>query len=77
MKTKEGFTCPPILPMAFASSAGKRKYSINVLTSMPLKMSAVSRWNDPDIAIDWPIKDPILSEKDAKSSFLKNVELPP
>jgi len=22
------------------------------------------RWNDPDIAVDWPIEDPILSEKD-------------
>ena len=24
-------------------------------------------WNDPDLAIDWPVKDPILSEKDAVS----------
>jgi dTDP-4-dehydrorhamnose 3,5-epimerase len=23
-------------------------------------------WNDPDIGITWPIKDPILSEKDKK-----------
>jgi dTDP-4-dehydrorhamnose 3,5-epimerase len=22
------------------------------------------RWNDPDIAVDWPVSDPLLSEKD-------------
>lgn len=31
------------------------------------------RWNDPDIAIEWNISDPILSEKDAKAPFLKNI----
>ena len=29
-------------------------------------------WNDPDLAIDWPIKDPILSEKDAVYPLLVN-----
>ncbi|MBT4128480.1 MAG: dTDP-4-dehydrorhamnose 3,5-epimerase, partial [Nitrospina sp.] len=28
-------------------------------------------WNDPDLAIDWPAKDPILSEKDAKYPLFK------
>ncbi len=29
------------------------------------------RWNDPEINITWGIKDPILSEKDAKLPLLK------
>jgi dTDP-4-dehydrorhamnose 3,5-epimerase len=28
-------------------------------------------WNDPDIGIEWPIDNPILSEKDAKLPTLK------
>jgi dTDP-4-dehydrorhamnose 3,5-epimerase len=34
------------------------------------------RWNDPDLAIEWPINDPILSERDAVAPFLKGAELP-
>ena len=32
------------------------------------------RWNDPDIGIDWPIEDPILSPKDEAAPRL--AELP-
>jgi dTDP-4-dehydrorhamnose 3,5-epimerase len=30
-------------------------------------------WSDPDIGIDWPIKVPMLSEKDGQYSLLKNI----
>lgn len=31
------------------------------------------RWNDPDLSIDWPIKDPILSKADQNHPFLREV----
>lgn len=30
-------------------------------------------WNDPDLNIDWPIKEPVLSPKDANYSRLKDL----
>jgi len=35
------------------------------------------RWDDPDLAIAWPTKDPVLSEKDAAAPYLRDAELPP
>jgi len=32
------------------------------------------RWNDPEIGIQWPIKQPILSEKDAALPTLREAE---
>ena len=32
-------------------------------------------WNDPSLAISWPIKDPIISKKDANALSLKELYL--
>jgi len=32
------------------------------------------RWNDPDLAIDWPVKAPVLSEKDAAAPTLDEID---
>ena len=34
------------------------------------------RWDDPDIGIDWGLRDPVLSDKDAAAPFLREVESP-
>jgi dTDP-4-dehydrorhamnose 3,5-epimerase len=31
------------------------------------------RWDDPALAIDWPVADPILSDKDARAPLLADV----
>jgi dTDP-4-dehydrorhamnose 3,5-epimerase len=31
-------------------------------------------WNDPNVKIDWPIKNPILSSKDLEQPLLKNAD---
>lgn len=33
------------------------------------------RWNDPEIGVEWGVENPILSDKDKKSSFLKETEV--
>ena len=32
-------------------------------------------WNDEDLNIEWPVKEPILSEKDQKLPSLKNADI--
>lgn len=31
------------------------------------------RWNDAQLAIDWPVAEPVLSDKDARAPFLADV----
>lgn len=31
-------------------------------------------WNDPEIGIDWPIREPLLSEKDRRHPLLRDAE---
>lgn len=32
-------------------------------------------WNDPDLAIDWRVSEPFVSDKDASGSLLRHAEL--
>jgi dTDP-4-dehydrorhamnose 3,5-epimerase len=30
-------------------------------------------WNDPDIGVEWPVHDPVISERDATLPMLRDV----
>ena len=47
-------------------------YKVSNEYSSELERSII--WNDPEINISWPIKNPILSEKDSQATILKNVD---
>jgi dTDP-4-dehydrorhamnose 3,5-epimerase len=32
-------------------------------------------WNDPDLALEWPVPDPIVSERDAEAPLVRDVDL--
>lgn len=34
------------------------------------------RWDDPDVGVDWPVQEPVLSAKDAVQPLLADAELP-
>ncbi len=37
----------------------------------------VIAWNDPDIGIDWPLKEPHLNERDSRAPRLKDLDVLP
>ena len=34
------------------------------------------RWNDPSVGIEWPVKEPVLSDKDKNLPFLREIVSP-
>jgi dTDP-4-dehydrorhamnose 3,5-epimerase len=48
-------------------------YKVSDLYSPPHDRNI--RWDDPMLAIDWPEKNPSLSEKDAKAPWFKEAEI--
>lgn len=39
------------------------------------ELDAGIRWDDPEINIKWPIKEPLLSDKDSKLPYLKDAKI--
>ena len=72
-ENKRHFWVPEGFAHGFAVLSERAVFS-SLCTEVYLKeVDAGVRWNDADIAVDWPISAPILSSKDETAPFLKEI----
>lgn len=73
---KKGLWVPPDFAHGFCVLSNEAEIFYKCTELYSPEHERCIRWNDPDLAIDWPIKDLVLSEKDKNAPFLKDAELP-
>lgn len=72
-ENKRQFWIPEGFAHGFAVLSERAIFSYLCTAKYDKSADASVRWNDADIAIDWPIDAPLLSGKDAVAPFLKDV----
>jgi dTDP-4-dehydrorhamnose 3,5-epimerase len=72
-QNKRQFYIPPGFAHGFAvlSEMALFYYKCTAFYSPADELSI--RWDDPEIGVDWPLKEPLLSERDAKGLRLRDV----
>jgi len=65
---------PPGFAHGFVSLEDNTEVVYKVTKEYASELDRGIIWNDPDIGIEWPIENPILSEKDSKLPRLKDAE---
>lgn len=72
-ENKRQFYVPPGFGHGFAVLSETALFQYKCTGYYSPKDEVSIRWDDPDIGIDWPVKTPLLSERDAKGLLLKAV----
>jgi dTDP-4-dehydrorhamnose 3,5-epimerase len=71
-ENKRQFYIPPGFAHGFAVLSETALFHYKCTEFYSPKDEMALRWDDPDIGIKWPLKDPLLSERDAKGLLLRN-----
>jgi dTDP-4-dehydrorhamnose 3,5-epimerase len=74
-ENKRQFYVPPGFAHGFVVLSETALFHYKCTDFYAPQHEATIRWDDPDLAIAWPIKDPVLSDKDAQA--LRLCDLPP
>ncbi|MBW2067094.1 MAG: dTDP-4-dehydrorhamnose 3,5-epimerase [Deltaproteobacteria bacterium] len=75
-KNRKGLYIPPKFAHGFCVLSDEAYFYYKCSDFYSPSHERCIRWNDPDLAIEWPIQDPMLSEKDANAPLLKDAQLP-
>jgi dTDP-4-dehydrorhamnose 3,5-epimerase len=72
-ENKLQFYLPPGFAHGFAVLSETAMFHYKCTDYYSPKDEMALRWNDPDLAIQWPITDPILSPRDSQAPLLKEI----
>jgi dTDP-4-dehydrorhamnose 3,5-epimerase len=76
-ENKTALYVPPDFAHGFCVLSERAEFFYKCTDFYAPEFERAIRWDDPDLAITWPIRDPLLSERDAAAPFLRAAELPP
>jgi dTDP-4-dehydrorhamnose 3,5-epimerase len=72
-ENKRQFYIPPGFAHGFAVLSETAMFHYKCTGFYSPKDEMTLRWNDPVLGIQWPVAEPIVSEKDAKGLLLKEI----
>ena len=72
-ENKRHFWIPEGFAHGFAVLSGHATFIYQCTALYDREADASVRWNDAAIAVDWPVGNPLLSEKDMQAPFLADV----
>lgn len=70
---KRHFWIPEGFAHGFVTLSARAVFTYLCTATYNHEADAGIRWNDADLAIDWPVSEPVLSGKDARAPFLADV----
>lgn len=76
MENKKGIYIPPHYAHGFCVLSKEAEVFYKCTEFYSPENERSIRWDDPELAIDWPIRTPILSDKDRIAPLFKEAELP-
>lgn len=72
-ENRRHFWIPEGFAHGFVALSERAVFSYLCTATYDREADAAVRWDDPDLAIDWPVADPLLSIKDAAAPLLASI----